>query len=115
MDLFIKQTLFFTEDENSEQEDDTSSSETKKQNETILKKKRAALNKTIAEKTESKGHDCNFCEYTTSRKSDLVRHTASKHIDEISLECSVCGKEFSQLSDLRNCMKTHGDVFESFA
>ena len=52
--------------------------------------------------------NCEFCEKTFKRKSDLKRHTLSVHSETppAELACSICGKTFSRKFSLNRHMKS---------
>ena len=47
------------------------------------------------------GYECNICNKTSNRISNIKVHIEMMHIDGLSFECSFCGKTMSSRKNLR--------------
>ncbi len=50
----------------------------------------------IAEHTNERPHQCEFCELNFVRSHDLKRHVRTKHEANSRLKCPVCDKDFAR-------------------
>ena len=56
---------------------------------------------------------CNHCEYATAQNSTLKIHLKKHHSGLLSLECTHCGKQFPEKTQLMWHTQEHGQLITS--
>lgn len=83
----------------------------KRKHKSMKTNENAKKRKTIDAADADKRIKCEFCEFSTDVRSEIVIHNRT-HIDERPHECEACGNRFKRKDHLKNHMNTHQGMLE---